>query len=217
MSIDPMLAPIPGDDNERIANATRMPDIEQNKKLVKGEFIGLPTVCYELVKTIIHLRRTPDSQSHRDQFYSYLQDYQSVLLQNLDVRWLLSICDTLVDIGDPLQSATAMNIVQCINRCNIDYTLLINLQQATFDGRKLASELKLSTWGGMITADVPNGDMMYNMQTRLANVLKGDQLCNAIWCRICELSADNNNIPVNILVNHSRHQHQRQFFICEKQ
>ena len=73
----------------------------------------------------------------------------------------------LVDIGDPITGATAMNIVQCINRCNLDSTILVNVVDGRLDGNKLSQELKATTWGGMITADVPSGDMIYNMMNRL--------------------------------------------------
>jgi len=135
------------------------------------------------------------------------------MLEHLDIRWLLSICDTIVDIGDHVQSATAMNIVQCINRCNLDATLLLNCRDGALDSAQLSRDRKIPTWGGMITADVPTGDMIYNMQKRLDTVVERDPLLWDIWCEIKDRSRDENNVVMNFVCAQSRYEHQRKFFL----
>jgi hypothetical protein len=209
--VDPLLDIIPGDAPQR--NLNRQADIHKNIQAVRAEFVGKPEICHAIVSNIIHLRRNPENWEHRAQFWERLHHYEDILLEHMDVRWLLSICDTIVDIGDHVQSATAMNIVQCINRCNLDTTILVNCADGRLDGNRLAHEIKVPTWGGMITADVPTGDMIYNMQTRLDTVIARDPQLNRIWCRIKDLSRTEHNVVMNHICKASRFDHQRRFFL----
>jgi len=210
---DPELEIIPGSDSDVARNLTRLTDINQNIVNVRKEFIGKPKVCHSIATQIIWLRRKPGEYYHREQFWTLLNKYRSTLLEHLDIRWLLSICDTIVDIGDHVQSATAMNIVQCINRCNLDATLLLNCRDGALDSAQLSRDRKIPTWGGMITADVPTGDMIYNMQKRLDTVVERDPLLWDIWCEIKDRSRDENNVVMNFVCAQSRYAHQRKFFL----
>lgn len=209
--MDPFLKLIPGDNPQ--SNLNRVLDVRENILRVRAEFRGKPEICHAIVSNIIHLRRDPDNWQHRALFWERLSKYEAVLLEHMDVRWLLSICDTIVDIGNSVQSSVAMNIVQCINRCNLDATLLLNCVDGRLDTSKLNTELKAPTWGGMITADVPTGDMIYNMQTRLDRVTKYDDQLRRIWLRIVELSKSEPNVVMSYITRASKVPHQRDFFL----
>jgi hypothetical protein len=64
----------------------------------------------------------------------------------------------------------------------------------------------------MITADIPSGDMIYNMMCRLDKVVAHDELLNTIWCEIKERSREEPNIVLNHICAQSRFEHQRRFF-----
>ena len=209
---DPLLSIIPGEDNEIQRNLNRLPDIDQNILNVRREFIGKPEVCHTLVGHIIHLRRDPNSEYHKEEFYKLLDAYKDVLLEHYDVRWLLSIVDTIVDVGNVTSSAIAMNIVQCINGTNLHNSILVNVVNGTLDSNKLKHEMKVPTWGGMITADIPSGDMIHNMMIRLDTVIEKDELLNHIWCRIKDIGRDSENILMNHFCKASRFEHQRKYF-----
>jgi len=207
-----MLEIIPGDVDSRKTNLNRLSDIEQNIQAVRAEFIGMPEVCHRLVSHIIHLRRDPSSVLHQVEFYRLLTMYQSTLLEHMNVRWLLSICDTIVDIGSPHQSAVAMNIVQCINRCNLDATIMVNCVDGRLYRNKLTQEIKALTRGGRMTADVPTGDMLHNMMMRLETVVETDDTLYSIWKRIKELSRNQPGIILEYIAGSSRFKHQQDFF-----
>ena len=209
---DPLLDIIPGDQSNRKTNLNRLSDVDQNIQAVRSEFIGMPEVCHQLATQIIHLRRDPSSATHSATFYRLWMLYEAVFLEHLNVRWLISVCDTLVDTATPHQSAVAMNIVQCINRCNLDVTLLLNAVNGTLDRTKLSQELKVKTWGGMINADVPTGDMLHNMMMRLESVVQGDQLCYRIWRKIVEHSRNEPNVIMEYIAGSSKFKHQQEFF-----
>tara|TARA_B100001057_G_C22633945_1_gene865515 strand:+ start:65 stop:700 length:636 start_codon:yes stop_codon:yes gene_type:complete len=210
MSQDSNLQIIEG--NTPAKNLNRLHNIEENIKAVRAEFIGKPEVCHMLVAEIIKLRRNPGNQTAREEFWDLLNIYTDVILEHYDVRWLLSICDTIVDIGSELKSAIAMNMVQCVNGTNIHHTLLVNAVDGNIDANKLRHEIKVPTWGGMITADIPNGDMIHNMMNRLDAVIEQEPLLNKIWCRIKDIGREENNLVLNHFCNASNQEHQRKFF-----
>jgi hypothetical protein len=165
-----------------------------------------------LVAEIIKLRRDPDNVISKDGFWFLLNEYLDVILKHYDVRWILSICDTIVDIGDELQSAIAMNMVQCVNGTNLHHSILINAVNGDIDSNKLRHELKVPTWGGMITADIPNGDMIHNMMNRLDAVIEQDELLNKIWIAIKDRGRNESNLVMNHFCNASNFEHQRKYF-----
>ena len=138
--MDPLLEIIPGDSPAK--NLNRLSDVEQNISAVKAEFVGKPLVCHELVKTIIYLRRKINMKDNTPRFFDLWENYHETLLKELDTRWLLSVVDTAIDVGDDLEAAVAMNISQCINQCNIHASLLVNCVDGRLDTSKLQQEIK---------------------------------------------------------------------------
>ena len=207
---DPNLKIIQGSEPAR--NLNRIQDMDKNIEAVRAEFIGKPEVCHMLVAEIIKLRRNIKDQRSRNEFWLLLNEYLDVILKHYDVRWILSICDTIVDIGDGVQRAIAMNMVQCINGTNIHHSILVNAVNGDIDGNKLRHELKVPTWGGMITADIPNGDMIHNMMNRLDEIIKQDEQLNTIWNTIKDRGREEANLVMNHICNASNQEHQRKYF-----
>jgi hypothetical protein len=206
---DPMLATIPGTTAQH--NLNRVQDCEDNIANVRKEFLGKPEVCHHLAGIIVRLRRDTQDVEQRKQFWDTVTKYKSTLLLEYDVRWLLSVCDTIIDIGNNVQRAVAMNITQCINGTNIHHTLLVNAHNGNLDNNKLAHEIKVPTWGGMQTADIPTGDRIYNMMTRLDSVIRADELLWDIWCEI-KTRGKQSNVIMNYVCGASRFEHQRSYF-----
>ena len=207
--MDPLLEII---DGKPAKNLNRIHDTQKNINAVRAEFVGKPQVCHELVKYIILLRREIDVEVNSEKFFDLWEKYYEVLIRELDIRWLLSVVDTVVDIGDDQESAVAMNISQCINQCNIHTSLLINSVDGRLDDRKLRTELKVPTWGGMISVDVPGGDMIFNMMNRLDKVVATEPFLNDIWVEIKKRLRTEKNLPMNIFTFYSRNPKQRKYF-----
>jgi len=207
--MDPLLEIITGTPAK---NLNRQANTDKNIEAVKAEFVGKPVVCHELVKQIILLRRGIDTAINAEKFFSLWETYHETLLCNLDSRWLLSVVDTAIDIGDDQEASVAMNISQCINQCNIHTSLLINAVDGRLDGNKLRREMKMPTWDGMITVDVPSGDMIHNMMIRMDKVIATEPWLNDIWCELKDRLRNQENLPLNIICNANRFEHQRKFF-----
>jgi len=207
--MDPLLEIIQGTPAK---NLNRAQDLEQNILQVKSEFVGKPLICHELVKTIIYIRRKVNMTENTARFYDLWNLYKKTLLTELDTRWLLSVVDTAIDIGDDLEAAVAMNISQCVNQCNIHASLLVNCVDGRLDVNKLSQELKFPTWDGMISVDVPTGDMIHNMMVRMDEVIGTESWLMDIWTEIKNRLRTQENLPMNIISRFSRIESQRDFF-----
>jgi hypothetical protein len=207
--MDPLLEII---DGKPAKNLNRLANTDKNIEAVKAEFVGKPVVCHELIKQIILLRRGIDTDTNTERFFELWETYHETLLKELDTRWLLSVVDTAVDVGDDQESAVAMNISQCINQCNIHTSLLVNAVDGRLDGNKLQREMKMPTWDGMITVDVPTGDMIHNMMIRMDKVIATEPWLNDIWTELKNRLRTQENLPLNIICKVSRVEHQRLYF-----
>jgi hypothetical protein len=210
MSDDPMLAIIPGDASNKPRNLIRLSDINQNIKNVRREFVGKPEVCHKMAELIIYCRRNHQLDRNIPAFYDLWNKYQDVLLKEFDVRWLLSVCDTVVDVGDAHQSAIAMNIVQCIQHCNIQQAIMLAGNVTTF---KHSLAQKKKTWDGMQTMDWTSGDMIFNMQTRLNRVISQDEMMHKIWTEIKNRLGSEQTLPMNKICSFNRNFRGRNFFL----
>ena len=212
MSSDPLLQLITDVDSAQYL--IRKPNIQDNVNNVRREFVGKPEVCHKLVEHIIYLRRDIDTEHHWTKFKNLIDEYLDVLLREYDVRWMLSILDTLVDHGAPLQKATAMTIVAFIKSINISYTLL----DAAMDGRLDANKLKnrrvpkRATVEGMLSCDIYTGDMLSYLNERLNNTAELDPTVNAIWCEIKSRLKDDQQVPLYWLCAFHVKAESRKFF-----
>lgn len=187
-------------------NLNRIADLKQNCAQVRREFVGKPEVCHELVTHIIHLRRGIDVQQHIQAFGAILQNYLPTLLEHLDVRWLISILDTLADYGTPDIAGRALTVVVLINNTNIHQTIL-----DAAGGKFTQPAPKRPSWGGMLTVDTRTGDMIVNMMQRVDNLVKPDPIISQIWQRIKQLGADS-DVVMNTLCSWHSNPEWRTFF-----
>jgi len=72
--------------------------------------------------------------------------------------------------------------------------------------------MKAPTWDGMITVDVPTGDMVHNMMTRMDEIISREPWLNDIWQEIKNRLRTQENLPMNIIARFSRFEHQREYF-----
>lgn len=190
---DPMLQVIPGDPKNRKSNVLKTPDLEQHLKAMEAEFIGKPRVLYELVSLIIKIRRKNNLAQNVVTFTDLLGRYTNVIIDNADVRWLVSICDTIADHGDDIMKPRAMMIVNYVNMIKLNDTLLTIVKDPNIDGDKKRNFKVSPTWAGLTSFDIEKGDMTKNMFRRLENVLKDTPLLKQIFLKIQNEVKQNNN------------------------
>jgi hypothetical protein len=207
-----MLEIIPGNPGEIVSKHGVLRDLKENIKDAKRAFIGKPRVCHEIVKSIIHLRRGIEVEYHTEKFYSLLDKYQDVLISEFDTRWLISLCDTIVDTGNDIDSSSAMTVVLIVNGLNIQAILLeiAGANQPSRDQVRNTSGRK--TWDGMLSAFPTKGDMVFNMMTRAEKNISRSALVLPIWQEIKNRFRDDLSIPVNWLMDAHDNEKYRKFF-----
>lgn len=212
---DPLLAVIPGNITRRTRNTNRISDFEKNLEKVKSEFIGKPEICHLLVKYIMLLRRKVEVEKNTATFYELLNKYLDVILKNYDIRWLVSICDTIVDVGDTNNKAAAMCVVITVNNLNIHASLLNCANDGALNDSKLKANYKSKdpTWDGMISLDLRSGDTLFNMQNRLNTVVADSDIVSSIYNEIKARLKDIPEIPINRLCAAHQQVNKKTFFI----
>jgi hypothetical protein len=211
-TVDLMLEIIPGNPGEIVSKHGVIRDLKENIKDAKRAFIDKPRVCHEIVKSIIHLRRGIEVEYHTERFYSLLDKYQDVLISEFDTRWLISLCDTIVDTGNDIDSSSAMTVVLIVNGLNIQAILLeiAGANQPSRDQVRNTSGRK--TWDGMLSAFPTKGDMVFNMMTRAEKNISRSALVLPIWQEIKNRFRDDLRIPVNWLMDAHDNEKYRKFF-----
>ena len=142
--------------------------------------------CHLLIAAIIKLRRDLNNTAAKKEFHSLIDNHLDVMIEQFTMRWLTSICNTIVDI-DKKRAPTALNIVQAVNALFLHHRLLTKGR----GGAGSMMHIRMShTRGGIITCDIPNGDIITNMMVRLDEVILQDEQLNKIWCRIKDLTVN---------------------------
>ena len=208
-----MLATISGDPDSRAQNLNRLPDVEENIMAIRAEFIGKPEICHVLARHIVYLRRGIDIPYNSIEFLRLLTKYADVLCDHYDTRWLISICDTIADLGTEAQSARAMLIVNLVQCCNIANTVMHKVVDGRINANLLQSDIKWHTVDGLITADTYQGDMIYNMVQRCNRCIKGDPILRKIWMEIKERLKHQQGLVCNVLLMHHEDPRMRTFFV----
>src|ERR1044071_2745543 len=81
------------------ASYGRMDGLEEQLAMLAGEFSSKSMLEFFHAGTIVHLRRGIGLDVHTDRFERMWREEREFLLEALDLRWLISACDTIVDIS----------------------------------------------------------------------------------------------------------------------
>jgi len=202
--MDKLLEIIPGTQEERLHNVGKVKDIEEHKIKIEKEFIGKPRICAELCKNIIHIRRKNNLNENLDEFNFRLEKYLTVLVNNYDLRWLISICDTIADHGQPQQKPLAMMIANFVNMIKIADTILDITKDSRVDTNKIHDYKPQPLWDGVITFDIYYGDLIKNTTRRLNNIVINDQIISTIWNKMKERLSKTDNALTNLQKIHKK-------------
>lgn len=157
---------------------------EEVKAVCAREFAGADPAVHDLINAIIHLRRGEDVEYHLERF-NYLVFERLGLLPRLNVRWLVSICDTIADYGEPADRAMAMMIVEFASMNRIFETYVDMAVNGNLNEHKITTQTNTRPFGtagcGLWTMNVARGDMPANMFKRIREVLSTSQVFSYIW------------------------------------
>lgn len=150
-------------------------DLNEHIEQLKHEFVGQPALSHYHASLIVLIRREVDVEENFEKFKALWMSERDFLLSTLNIRWLISACDTFLDLHDDVTlKATLMNAVVLINTLKLqeterylcDQSLEINIEHQT----RLQTE-RYALFDGTSAFAVGTDDTLRNMRWRL------DQIC----------------------------------------
>jgi hypothetical protein len=127
-------------ESQPFRNTTRHRNLEQHFEALRREFAGKPLICLTLARHIVCLRRQIDVEENWSQFQLLLAKYKGYIIAEMNLRWLLSICDTYADYGTPVERCAALIVVTCINTLKLAETERLLLQDCVLDENKIRAQ-----------------------------------------------------------------------------
>ena len=174
--------------------------------------IGKPKAVVKIMEMIITSRRMNDAEKHeyKDEFERFYIDYADILLEHLNLRWLLSIVDTLIDLYPNsttrsnlltvsnvhkfvLVSDSLYHIVTGAKHTQENIIDFIPEEQKLMQDPKHYGTKNIKLYEDTTTANLFAHDILTNAITRTYRVIQNDQISFGLWkaCmkRLCETNS----------------------------
>ncbi|MBU3845777.1 MAG: hypothetical protein H9855_02145, partial [Candidatus Acinetobacter avistercoris] len=142
---------------------------------LKQEFVGQSALNHFHASLIVLIRREVDTQNNYDKFKALWMAERDFLVQSLNIRWLISACDTFIDFDEDVTlKAILMNAVVLINTLKLQETERYLCDQSTEiceAKRDRLPQERVTLFDGTSAFVVGTDDTLRNMRWRL------DQIC----------------------------------------
>jgi hypothetical protein len=172
----------------------RRSQLDEQFEMIRSEFAGGSQLCFELAKTIVLIRREQELSKNVDRFFEILNHDIHFLCASLSTRWLVSVCDTIADHGNPQQRTAGI----CIST-------FVNLVKLAESERLLCSDAErcparyLEQWphdlkDGMTSYHIHHGDMPRNLWRRMDACLHNTPVMQKIFETIMERLKSSENM-----------------------
>ncbi|WP_180105266.1 hypothetical protein [Acinetobacter sp. YH12108] len=150
-------------------------DLNEHIEQLKHEFVGQPALSHYHASLIVLIRREVDVEENFEKFKALWMNERDFLLKTLNIRWLISACDTFLDLHDDIAlKATLMNAVVLINTLKLQETERYLCDQSTVVcelKRDRLPQERVTLFDGTSAFIVGTDDTLRNMRWRL------DQIC----------------------------------------
>lgn len=155
--------------------------VEDREALLRQEFAGQSALLWYHADTIMRIRRSLSLTEKLAEFYRMWGEQRAFLLSNLNSRWLVSACDTIID-HDPDATERSLALAGAL------FTKTIKLYETerhwTIVERKPLepdrAEKRLDLHDGLFGFGVGYGDMVVNLIRRSRHVAEGSALAGPI-------------------------------------
>ena len=175
--------------------------------------IGKPKAVVKIMEMIITSRRmnAESKQEYMEEFERFYLDYADILLEHLNLRWLLSVVDTLIDVYPErsyirsnllmisnvhkftLVSDSLYHIVTGAEHTQENIIDFIPEEQKLMQDPKHYGTKNIKLYEDTSTANLFAHDILTNAITRTYRVIKDEQISFGLWkaCmkRLCETNS----------------------------
>ena len=160
----------------------------------------------EIQKIIINLRKGKEKERNWSSFRELVENNLDEVCKIFDTRWLVSICDTYADFGDPVTRRNAMLVVQTANFEKLWATQLLmydlKLNEEKID--KLRKHKIIPLWDGMYSFNINHGDMTNNFFARVNDLMVETPVIEAIYQTVIQRIKENDTVLANLNKYHKR-------------
>jgi len=180
---------LPGNIENAKPSIHREVDLQMHLEAIKGEFQGRSKLLFEIASSIVMLRRGQNIIQSWGFIRQALQEEKLLkfVVENLNSRWLLSVCDTYSDYGDHEESLAASGIVALFTALKLSETqrLIDGLSNSFYSAEYLESfNLPYPLWDGMTSYLPLTGDMPNNMFARQLRALGSQPILRRIYIEL---------------------------------
>ncbi|NOJ66741.1 hypothetical protein [Acinetobacter indicus] len=184
-------------------------DLNEHIEQLKQEFVGQPQLNHYHASLIVLIRREVDSQNNYAKFKALWLAERDFLLRSLNIRWLISACDTFIDFDeDACLKATLMNAVVLINTLKLQETERFLCDQSITENPEHQQHLqhqRYALFDGTSAFAVGTDDTLRNMRWRLEQVCEIHPLGQIVIEIFDRLQRDeNNNVYSRFKQRHTR-------------
>lgn len=175
--------------------------------------IGKPKAVVKIMEMIITSRRMTDTekQDYMEEFERFYIDYADILLEHLNLRWLLSVVDTLIDVYPErsyirsnllmisnvhkftLVSDSLYHIVTGAEHTQENIIDFIPEEQKLMQDPKHYGTKNIKLYEDTTTANLFAHDILTNAITRTFKVIQHEEISFGLWkaCmkRLCETNS----------------------------
>ncbi len=201
---------ISGDETAQYAHGASV-DLNAHLAKVRREFIGQSELLYQHAMLIVLIRREADVAANYARFKRMWMAERDFLAQQLDMRWLISACDTFIDHDDdPVLRAIAMNGPLLVNTVKLGETerYILGINDATRDQQASLDALwshRVGLFDGVAGFIPGTDDTVRNMRWRLESVCDLHPLGVVVMEIFKRLQRDaNDNVYLRFKRRHTR-------------
>lgn len=142
-----------------------------------------PRILPQLEPLTIYLRRGARPASTFRCLRQLVEGNLPAVLEQLDSRWLVSVCDSYADHGDPLSARNALLISAFIawERLAATHARWADPQRTTMRVDAPPPATNGPLWDGLVTVHLRRGDTVNNVLIRYARMLAETPVLLAVW------------------------------------
>ncbi|WMS43219.1 polysaccharide pyruvyl transferase family protein [Acuticoccus sp. MNP-M23] len=154
-------------------------NLDRKLEILWAEFQSRPIICWIHAALTVHIRRGINAEINAARFFRLWERHGDILLRELDSRWLVSACDTIIDISkDPAQRALALNGSMLVNTVKLYETerILIGQEASPY---KISEESR-TLFDGISKFGAGRGNMILHLQQRMLDVSSDGSLAASL-------------------------------------
>ncbi len=137
---------------------------------------------------IVNLRRGIETERSFGEFRAIVEGDLDAVCTELNTRWLVSLCDTYVDFGEPIEQRNAMLVSMLVNWEKVaqSYVLWKSNYEGSLEVPEHHEPRKLFLWDGMTSFHLEIGDVTNNLFARTQRLLAETPQIERIYRTVLE-------------------------------